>query len=86
MAGPGSDRCGVGVGHSFAELREVASEECPTGIGELGVKRASTADPLSLCHVTRRQPVRSTLLFSSSQTQFPEPVRFTAYDLKRSTA
>ena len=42
MAGPGSDRCGVGVGHSFAELREVAFEECPTGIGELGVKRAYT--------------------------------------------
>ena len=39
MAGSGSDGCGVGVGRKIAELREVASEECP-GIGELGVKRA----------------------------------------------
>ena len=29
------------LAHSFAELREVASEECPTGIGELGVQPAS---------------------------------------------
>ena len=40
MAGHGSDGCGVGARHSFAELREVASEECPTGITELGVQPA----------------------------------------------
>jgi hypothetical protein len=39
VAGRGSDGCGVQLHHSFAEFREVASEECPTGIGELGVKR-----------------------------------------------
>ena len=32
VAARGSDGCGVGVGHSFAELGRVASEECPTGI------------------------------------------------------
>ena len=41
MAGRGSDGCGVGVGHSFAELGRVASEECPTGITELGVQLAA---------------------------------------------
>ena len=30
----------LGVNTVFAELRKVASEECPTGIGELGVKPA----------------------------------------------
>ena len=35
-----SDGCGVGVGHSFTELGSVASEECPTGITELGVQLA----------------------------------------------
>ena len=40
MAGRGSDGCGVQLHHSFAELREVASEECPTGITELGVQPA----------------------------------------------
>ena len=40
MAGRGSYGCGVELHYSFAELREVAFEECPTGIGELGVKRA----------------------------------------------
>ena len=43
MAGRGSDGCGVGVRHSFAELGRVASEECPTRITELGVKRATSA-------------------------------------------
>ena len=33
----GSDRCGVGACQKIAELREVASEECPTGITDLGV-------------------------------------------------
>ena len=40
MAGRGSDGCGVGARHRFAELREVAFEECPTGITLLGAKRA----------------------------------------------
>ena len=40
VAGRGSDRCGVELHYSFAELREVAFEECPTGIGELGVQPA----------------------------------------------
>ena len=44
MAGRGSYGCGVELHYSFAELREVASEECPTGIGELGVKRARGVD------------------------------------------
>ena len=37
----GSDGCGVQLHPSFAELREVAFEECPTGITELGVQPAS---------------------------------------------
>ena len=45
VAGRGSDGCGVGVGHSFAELGRVASEECPTGITELGVQLATYARP-----------------------------------------
>ena len=30
--------------YSFAELRRVASEECPTGIGELSSQRRETTD------------------------------------------
>ena len=42
VAGRGSDAGrGVGARHSFAELRKVASEECPTGITDLGVQPAA---------------------------------------------
>ena len=64
MAGPGSDRCGVGVGHSFAELREVASEECPTGITELGVQPASAL----LCMAERLRAARRFACVRSIQT------------------
>ena len=43
MAGRGSYGCGVQLHYSFAELRKVASEECPTGITLLGVKQAPAA-------------------------------------------
>ena len=45
VAGSGSDRCGVGACQKIAELREVASEECPTGITLRRVKVLRTDRP-----------------------------------------
>ena len=42
VAGPGGGRGGVQLHHKIPQLARVAFEECPTGITELGVKRAHT--------------------------------------------
>ena len=54
VAGSGSDRCGVGACQKIAELREVASEECPTGITLLGVQPAHGTRLIKLQGACRR--------------------------------
>ena len=43
VAGPGDGRGGVQPRHRIARLGKVLSEECKTGISELGVKQASSS-------------------------------------------